>query len=329
MLNQDYRDMLSCLRDESVTSKYERPITLCGWLVMCVALATGCHTSSLQSASAAQLQGAGAAQQVFDQYVERVRSTRYWQRVQPDDEVYAEGKQIGALVFWTRTTQRPKYGFCAPALKRCVSNSSVPQYRGVVEVVIDLGFEPRQAFEAFAASNYGDGGASFPSLKKSEFEFEQRTLTLPTLGLPAAILHKLGSEEAVQEVEKWRKGSACWGEGTRRPAKCTGTLVFPYYNVADQDWHVLRTCTSACPPDFQGEAILSLSRRGSGWVETIGGFSNNKEDVAWYKPRIEKAVMDRIEIPPTPEKAASRPVVPVSGGGLPNLHKPKRIGVKR
>lgn len=304
------------------------PMALRNWFAMCVVLVASCHTSSLPSARASQLQGAGAAQQVFDQYVERVRSTRYWQSAQPEDEVYVEGKQVDVLVFWTKTTQRPKYGFCAPPLKRCVSNYSASQYRGVAEVIIDPGSEPRQAFETFAASNYGDGGAWFPSLKTSEFEFEQRVLTLPTLGLPAAILHKLGSEEAVQEVEQWRKGAVCGIEGTRRPAKCTGTLVFPYYNAADQSWHVLRTCSPACPLGFQGEAILSLSRRESGWAASVGGFFNNKEAVDWYKPRIEKAVMDRIEVPPTSESVTNRPVVSAYPDHVPVLPKPKRARVK-
>ncbi len=267
------------------------------WLTLCALLATGCRKSP---------QGAGAAQYIFDQYVERVRSSRYWGTTH-NDQMYVEGKRISALVFWTKTTQRPKYGLCSAALKLCIANYSSPSYRGVAEVSIDPSLEPKLAFASFAERNYGDGGAWRQSLTINEFEFEERTITLPTLGLSASILHKLVSEEAVQEIERFRKGNACWRENSPRPTRCTGTMVFAYYNETDPNWFTLRQCSSACPSEFQGDAIQMLSRREWGWTGTVGGFFKNTEAVEFYKPKIEKAEMSRIEFPPAPVPALGQP----------------------
>jgi hypothetical protein len=302
MLNQDYRDMLSWLKGEGneplVAGAYALAARGC-LLALCVLFAAGCRKSQ---------QGAGAAQHIFDQYVERVRSSRYWGD-EHDDQVYVEGKQISALVFWTKTTQRPKYGLCAAALKLCIANYSSPNYRGVAEVSIDPSLEPKLAFASFAERNYGDGDAWRQSLNLNEFEFEERIVTLPALGLPAAISHKLVSEEAVQEVERYKKVNACWRQGIRRPSQCTGTLVFAYYNEADLNWFTLRTCSPACSPEFRGDSIQLLSRREWGWTVTVGGFLNNPEAVKVYKPKIEKAEMFRVETPPTPVPVSDRPYV--------------------
>lgn len=243
--------------------------------------------------------------QVFDQYVERVRWFRYWQgTTHPHyenenhfEDAYVEGKQISALFFWTKTSNRPKWGLCSSELSVCIANwSPGANARGFAHVLIDPRLTPQLAFASFAKANYGDGGLWFPPLSPADFEFKEESITLPPLGLPSSILHRVVPEEAPRAVEEIRQGYVRW---TPLPPGCRCTLVFAYYSEAEPDWYVFRTCSAACPSELRGDSIQSLSRFGleQGWTATAGGFFKNPEAVEWYKPRIEQAEMFRFEVP--------------------------------
>ena len=236
------------------------------------------------------------AMRVFSQYVERVRWTRYWYKDTPDD-AYIEGKTISALVFKTKTNRRPIYGLCSAELSLCIGNYSSPERRGIAEVKVDPGFAPQVAFDWFANTNYGDIDTSFPALRPADFEFTAKPITLPSLGLPSSIRHHVIPARAHREANRIRKQFNCWEPGTKRPRGCTGTQVFAYYSEADPVWYILRTCSSACAPEFRGDAIEALSYDKQGWTITIGGFTNTPEDIKWFKPRILKAKMFQFTLP--------------------------------
>jgi|GEM_PF-5079036 len=257
-------------------------------LALLVLLAVRCGTPN---------QEAEQAMKVFDQFVERLRWSRYWLGATSMDDIYVEGKLISALVFWTKTNHRPKRGLCSSDLSLCIANYSGSYNRGVAQVHIDRGLAPQLAFASFANANFGDGGAWFPPLSPDDFEFEEKTITLPPLGLPSSILHRVVPEEASREAERIRQQFVCWGVDTKRLPGCTGTLVFAYYANDDPSWYVLRTCSSACEPEFRGDSIESLTRREWGWTITVGGFMNSpKEDIERVKRKIEKAEMFRFEL---------------------------------
>lgn len=262
----------------------------------------GCniHSSRTAKADPTSLQpvaGMDQALKVFDQYVERVRWSHYWHRNIRNDDVYVEGKQISALIFWTKTNTRPKWGLCSSDLSLCIANHSNPDWRGVAEVSVDRSFTLQAAFEWFANTNFGDGYVGFPPLKVTDFEFKEKPIVLPSLGLPFAILHRIVPQEARSQADRIRSQFVCWEIGTKKPHGCSGTQVFSYYSEADQSWYLLRSCSSACEPEFRGDAIEALSHRKEGWTVTIGGFTNAREDIEWFKPKILKAEMFRFEIP--------------------------------
>jgi hypothetical protein len=264
----------------------------------------GCSKSSARAAKARQASeqsraGMEQAMQVFDQYVESVRWSRYWFRNTQENDAYVEGKQIFALIFWTKTSSRPKRGLCSPDLSLCIANGSSSDWRGFAKASVDPSLAPQLAFESFARRNYGDGDAWFPPLNPDDFEFTEKSITLPSLGLPSAILHRIAPEEGRREANRlWQdsKKNLCWDIGTQRPLGCTGTVVYAYYNEADPSWYTLRTCSPACQPEFRGDSIQALSRREWGWTATAGGFTNTPADIEWFKPRILKAEMFRFEL---------------------------------
>jgi hypothetical protein len=134
-------------------------------------------------------------------------------------------------------------------------------------------------------------------LNLTDFEFAEKTITMPPLGLPTSILHRVVPKEAAGEANRVKKYYNCWDEG-RRPSGCTGTLVFAYYHESDLKWHVLRTCSSACLPMFQGDSIQLLRRGSYGWEASGSGhFNSPKDEVAQLKQKIEQAEMFRLQIP--------------------------------
>ena len=240
--------------------------------------------------------GPALALKTFDEYVEQVRWKRYWH--QPSDKYknYVEGRTVAVLLFWTKTALRPKRGFCSTDLATCVANHSGDDSVGIAQLEIDPNISLKSSFSVFASRNYGDGDVSFPSLSEKDFEFEEKKIALPFLGLPAPIANLTSPESLPRDAEDVRRQCGCW-QGAKRPADCKGTLILPFYSKADETWYVFRRCSSACEPEFRGDAVFGLSRRFGGWSATIGGFTNNPADVEWFRPKIESATALREEIP--------------------------------
>jgi hypothetical protein len=282
-----------------MTAKRKR-ILVIFLLAMFALLAIGCGDAGDSQAWRTPGQsgrGIEQAMKAFDQYLESVRWTRYWQG-ESTNNTYKEGKQISALVFWTKTDRRPKWGLCSSDLSLCIANYSSPDQRGNAEMRFEPGLTPQLAFASFADHNYGDGSLSFSPVSQADFEFEQKFITLPSLGLPASILHRMVPGEAHGEADRIRKQFVCWNAGAKRPPGCTGTQVFAFYNEADPNWYVLRTCSSPCALEFRGDSIEALTRWEQGWAITTSGFINNpKDDVERFKRKIEEAAMFRFEIP--------------------------------
>jgi len=254
-------------------------------IVICL---SGCKTSQI---------GPTLALTMFDKYVEQVRWARYWDARDEPYKNYTEGKSATLLLFWTSNPHRLKWGFCSVDIAICVANPSIEGGSGYRQLEVASSLSPRQAFGSFAGQNYGDGGASFPSLNEKDFEFEERKIVLPVLGLPASIANSTSPESFTLDAEEIRRSMSCWREGKERPSGCKGTLVLPFYSNADPRLYVLRTCSQDCDQEFRGDAIQSFTSGPGGWYTRGANFSNNPIDVESYKPKIEKSAVLRIEIP--------------------------------
>lgn len=274
------------------------------------------------------------AKQVFDHLVENLRYCRYWYGTPDIGDGYTEGKQISALIFWTKEGHQSKVGFCSPNLERCFATWGTQIMPEMEQMPVDRSLTAKAAFESFVKDGLDadtikivpqiiqsppvkapptgspnpsvstipsdSAGQSFPMPKRlnlTDFEFAEKTITLPPLGLPTSILHRVVPKEAAGEANRVKHNYNCWYEG-RRPPGCTGTLVFAYYHESDSKWHVLRTCSSACLPVFQGDSIQLLRRGSDGWEASGGGhFNSPKDEVARLKQKIEQAEMFRFHIP--------------------------------
>ncbi len=315
-------------------------------------LVAGCATSKqedgqvldqLEQSSPARRQSnrgdEGRAKQIIDHLAENLRYCRYWFGTTDIDDVYEEGKQISALIFWTRTGRPSRVGFCSTDLSRCIATSGARLSPEITQKPIDRDLTPRAAFESFVNSGI-DGntlklfprieprpapieptpapiapptgnadltipaiprGYGFPlpeRLKLADFEFEEKSITMPPLGLPNSISRRVIPGEAPREAKRLRREFVCWEVDNKRPPGCTGSLAFAYYNEADPYWFVLRTCSPACPSRFRGESIQFLTRRVWGWAVTSGGHMNSpKDEVARFKQKIEQAEMFRFKLP--------------------------------
>lgn len=238
------------------------------------------------------------AQEMYRQFIESLRWSQYWREEAGLDQKYQEGNQVPALFFWTKTNHRPKAGFCSAALSVCVANPSNLEHRGIVMARTPPGSTLSQAFAAFGRANYGDGDAHFPQLSRTDFDFEEKTITLPHLGLPASILHRTVPKQAFRQSQEIKQAFNCWREGTKKSPTCVGNLVFAYYTEADLVWFVRRTCSAACQPEFRGDGIMSLRRSERGdWYHSGAGFSNTRADIERMKPKIDRAAMFRVKVP--------------------------------
>jgi len=274
------------------------------------------------------------AKRVFDHVTENLRYSRYWHGTPDIGDGYAEGKQISTLIFWTKEGRQSKVGFCAPGLERCFATWGTQIMPEMEQMPIDHSLTAKAAFESFVEDGLDANtikivpqiiqpppakipptgnpnpsvptvssvltGQGFPMPKRltlTDFEFAEKTIMLPPLGLPTSILRRVVPKEAAGEANRVKQSYNCWYEG-KRPPGCTGTLVFAYYHEADSKWHVLRTCSPACPPVFQGDSIQLLRRGSDGWEASGGGYFNSpKDEVVRLKQKIEQAAMFRVQIP--------------------------------
>lgn len=274
------------------------------------------------------------AKRVFDHVLENLRYSRYWYETPDIGDGYVEGKQISALIFWTKEARPSKVGFCSPDLERCFATWAGQIRQEMEQMRIDRSLSAKAAFESFvedgidantikiapqviqpSSDKVPPDGSSNPSiptisststgqdfplprrLNLTDFEFVEKTITLPHLGLPASISRREIPKEAEGEAKRIKQSYTCWYEG-KRPQGCTGTLVFAYYNESDSTWPVLRTCSSSCLPVFRGDSIQILRRGMDGWEAYGGGGINSpKDEVARLKQKIEQAEMFSFHIP--------------------------------
>lgn len=238
------------------------------------------------------------ADQVFDRLVENWRWSHYWFGKTGLDDVYVEGKKITALMFWNKSESQPIRGLCSSELSLCIAYSGVYLDPAERRMSIAPGATPQQAFSSFVSSGLSDSShmLAVEGLNVTDFQVEQKSITLPILEPPSSITRRAVPEEAAREAERVKRTFSCWGvEAKTRPRGCTGGLVFAFYGDADPYWFVLRSCSTAC--EFKGESVEMLRRGDRGWDVTIGGFINSpKEEVERLKQQIEKAEMFRLQL---------------------------------
>lgn len=330
-----------------MTMRMKKTLTLFLTAALAILVNNGCDTSKQKSgqvlggfekSSSAQIRDTKRddeqAKQVFDHVVENLRYCLYWYGTPDIGDGYVEGKQITALIFWTKEGRQSKVGFCAPNLGRCFATWGTHIVPDMEQMPIDRNLTPQVAFESFVEDGFDanaikivpqviqppsvkasptenpnpsipvipsdPAGQPFPfpnRLNLNDYEFVEKIFILPPLGLPASILRRVVPKEAASEAKRVKQGYNCWYEGSK-PSGCTGTLVFAYYNESDMTWPVLRTCSSACPPMFQGDSIQFLRRGMDGWEAYGGGGINSpKEEVARLKQKVEQAEMFRLQLP--------------------------------
>ena len=275
------------------------------------------------------------ARQVFDQIMENLRYSRYWYGTPSIGDGYAEGKQVSALIFWTKKDRRSKIGLCFSNLRSCFATRGDQIVPEMEQMSIGRSLTAKEAFESFVengldantikilpqivqpplakAPPVGSSNTTVPKvpstsvgqpfsfpkrLSLADFEYVETTITLPALGLPASISHREIPKEAAGEAKRIKQYYTCWYSNSVRPPGCTGSLVFAYYQEMELNWFVLRTCSSACPSGFQGDSIQLLRRGDGGWEASGGGGLNSpKEEVARLKQKIEQAEMFRLQLP--------------------------------
>lgn len=310
----------------------------------------GCGTSKrdsgqvfghFQQSSSAQTQDTKGtdeqAREVLDRVLKNLRYSRYWYERPDVGDDYAVGKQVSALIFWTKSDRPYTAGFCSPNIARCFATSGIQISPMMEQMAIDHSITPMAAFVSFLENGMGantiqiipkmkthpppvntpPAGSSNPPvstipsqsaghpvlfpkrLSLVDFEFTEKIITLPPLGLPSSILRREVPEEAYREANSVKQSYTCWYENSVRASRCTGTLVFAYYNEADSNWFVLRTCSSACLPVFQGDSIQLLRRWDDGkWAASgASGINSPKEEVARLKQKILQAEMIRHQLP--------------------------------
>ena len=279
------------------------------------------------------------AKRAFDHIVENIRYSRYWYGTPDLGNGYVEGKQISALIFWTKADRQSKVGICSPELAYCLATSGETISPEMDQMPTDRSLTAKAAFESFIEDGIDVGGkrlrevisqahplpsrktlstpntnSSVPTISSdltglnlpvskrlslTDFEFAEKTVTLPSLGLPTALSRREVPKDAASKAARIKQYFNCWGEGFKRPSGCTGTLVFAYYHETYPNWIVLRTCSSACRPMVQGDSIQFLRREDDGeWMATGGGHYSSPADVVErFRQKIEQVEMFRFQIP--------------------------------
>ncbi|HLG98794.1 MAG TPA: hypothetical protein VKX49_20955 [Bryobacteraceae bacterium] len=238
-----------------------------------------------------------AADEMFDRIAENWRWSHYWFGKTGIDDVYVEGKQISALIFWTKSESQPIHGLCSSELGACVAYSGVYLDPAGRRMQMAPNTRPRQAFRSFISSGFADSShiIAVEGIKPSDFESAEKSITLPALDPPSSISRREVPAEAGKEGERIKRLFRCWGvESETKPNGCSGSLVFAYYGPRDPYWFVLRSCAAAC--DFKGEAVEMLRRGDRGWEITSAGFVDNPKEAERLKEQIEKAEMIRLPL---------------------------------
>jgi hypothetical protein len=240
-----------------------------------------------------------ASAKAFDRLVEGWRWSRYWFGSSGIDDVYTPGKNITALLFWTKKDRRPKTGMCSSDLSLCIAYSGPYLSPHVERTQIDSKTPLRQAFASFVNNGF-DGDESYMSandrLHPADFASEEKTVTLPALDPPSSVVTRAVPDEASREAQRLKRLLGCGPlDAGNSPSSCSGTLVFAFYGTADPYWFVWRTCSTAC--QFGGDAIEELTRGDAGWEVTSGGFVNTpKAEVERLKEQVQKAEMFRLQL---------------------------------
>jgi hypothetical protein len=238
------------------------------------------------------------AGQVFDRIVENWRWSHYWWSGKTGiDDVYAAGKKISALIFWTKNTAQPVRGLCTAELSLCVAYEGVYLDPTGRRMQIASGVAVKDAFTAFVNSGLRDASHmnTVEGLRPSDFDIAEQSVTLPVLEPPCSISSRIVPQEASSEAERIAKRFRCVSPDETTPRACTGTLVFAYYGNADPYWFIARTCSTAC--EFKGDAIGELARGDRGWEARSSGYiASPKAEVVRLKQQIEKAEMFRFQI---------------------------------
>lgn len=237
--------------------------------------------------------------QVFDRLVDGWRWSHYWFGSTGIDDVYMPGKNIKALVFWTKKDRRPKAGLCSSDLSLCIAYSGPYLSPHAERTQVDPKTPNQQAFASFVNNGFG-GDESYMSardqLHLADFESEERTVTLPAIDAPSSILTRTVPEDATREAQRLKRLLGCLPlDAENRPSGCSGTLVFAFYGSADPYWFVWRTCSTTC--EYGGDAIEELTRGDAGWEVTSRGFINTpKAEVERLKGQVKKAEMLRLKL---------------------------------
>jgi hypothetical protein len=238
------------------------------------------------------------ATEVFGRLVEGWRWSRYWFGSTGIDDVYTAGKNIEALVFWTKKDRRPKSGLCSSDLSLCIAYSGPYLSPHVERSHIDPKTPIKQAFISFVTNGFG-GDESYMNasgqLHPTDFDSEEIAVTLPAVDAPASILTRTVPQGASQEAQRLKRLLGCAPlDAENHLDSCTGTLVFAFYGPTDPYWFVSRTCSTACP--FGGDAIQELTRGDTGWEIRSAGFVNTpRAEVERLKAQVQKAEMFRLQ----------------------------------
>ena len=243
--------------------------------------------------------GQDRSSQAFDRLVENWRWSHYWFGKTGIDDVYAPGRRIDALIFWTKKDRRSKTGLCSADLSFCVAYSGPYLAPRAARMRIDPKTPLPKALASFVNSGFGgdeNNMAANERLHPDDFDSRAEAITLPTLGPPLSISARAVPKEASGEAERVKRLLGCGPlDATSHPSGCSGTLIFALYGPSDPYWFVLRTCSASC--DFHGEAIEELTRGDRGWEVTSGGFIKSPmEEVERLKQQIQKAEMFRLQL---------------------------------
>jgi hypothetical protein len=240
-----------------------------------------------------------SSEQAVARLIENWRWSSYWFGSSGVDDVYVSGKEINALVFWTKKDRRSKTGLCSSELSLCVAYSGPYLDPHAERMQIGPNTPIRDAFDSFVNSGFGGDESYLPSsarLRSADFDSEEKLLTLPTIGEPSSILKRAVPEGASQEAQRMKRLLGCGPIGARSGRSgCAGTLVFAFYGPADPYWFVWRACSTAC--EFGGDAIEELTRGDSGWEVTSRGFIDRPEaEVERLKQQVRRAEMFRLQL---------------------------------
>lgn len=242
---------------------------------------------------------AETADRVIDRITETWRWSNYWFGKTGIEVPYATGQTVSALVFWNGNEIQPLRGLCSSELGACMVYAGVYLDPAPRRMKIAPGVGLRQAFMTFIGDGFRDSShiLAIKDMTAADFQIQEKSVILPALEAPSAILRREIPADAQTEAEKVKQVFRCADPQNKAPADgCSGSLAFAYYSADDPYWFVLRSCSEAC--EFKGESVETLRRGDHGWEVTSAGFIDSpKAEVERLKQQIEKAEMFRLQLP--------------------------------